>query len=117
MRKIVFLTMLTLTVFLSVQIYAAKSYQLQPGHDGMECVDCHGKEEKKISPKDEVIGNETCLSCHESFEAVGELTKDMHQNPHLSAHFYELECSSCHMEHKAIQNFCVDCHGPISRNK
>lgn len=77
---------------------------------GVECSSCHGKDKKDI------ITRASCLSCHNSDEEIGALTSDMHLNPHLSPHFLELECTSCHTGHKELNNFCQQCHGPIKRH-
>ena len=77
---------------------------------GVSCKDCHGQNKKDL------IANTSCLACHESFEALGEQTSDMHLNPHLSPHFMDLECTSCHQGHEKLDNFCQQCHGPISRH-
>ena len=78
---------------------------------GIVCAGCHGEDREAL------IRNPACLGCHESFEKLAARTKDMHVNPHRSPHFKDLECTSCHMGHKADVNFCQDCHGPISRKK
>lgn len=77
---------------------------------GVECADCHGKNVK------EVIPNDNCLACHESYAVLAQRTEDMHLNPHNSPHYYNLECVACHQGHKPMVNFCQDCHGPISRH-
>ncbi len=77
---------------------------------GVDCASCHGQDRQAL------ISNGNCLNCHDSFEALGELTKDMHLNPHLSPHFLNLECTSCHQGHKELNNFCQQCHGPIERH-
>ena len=78
---------------------------------GVPCAGCHGKDLNALVP------NQACLGCHESFEKLAGRTKDMHINPHQSPHFKDLDCTSCHVGHKADVNFCQDCHGPISRKK
>ncbi len=77
---------------------------------GVECVSCHGQDKKAVIP------NQNCLTCHESYDALAEQTKDMHLNPHWSPHFLNLECTSCHQGHKTLDNFCQKCHGPIKRH-
>jgi hypothetical protein len=86
---------------------------LADGHkaQGVGCADCHGKDQDALVP------NRTCFGCHESFEKLAGRTKDMKINPHRSPHFMDLECTSCHVGHKADVNFCQDCHGPITRKK
>ena len=97
----------------SISLYAGDAKQFADKHKaaGAECASCHGKDVK------EVIPNKNCLACHESYEKLGEQTKDMHLNPHKSPHFLDVECTSCHDSHKSINIFCQGCHGPITRNK
>ncbi len=78
---------------------------------GIECASCHQQDNNKM------IANTTCLECHDSFATIAEQTSGMHLNPHQSPHFLNLECTSCHVGHKADVNFCQDCHGPIKRHK
>jgi len=104
----------TAALLLSSALFAAEVKQfLGDRHKsvGIECVSCHGKDVKEIIP------NQNCLSCHKSYEDLGEKTRDMHLNPHRSPHFLDLDCTSCHQGHAADQNFCQNCHGPISRGK
>lgn len=77
---------------------------------GGQCASCHGQDVKEIIP------SKNCFVCHDSYEKLGEQTKDMHLNPHKSPHFLDLDCTSCHQGHKAFVNFCQDCHGPITRH-
>ncbi|KAA0887965.1 cytochrome c3 family protein [Oryzomonas rubra] len=98
----------------SISLYAGdKKMSLADKHksEGVACVSCHGKDVNEIVP------NQNCLACHESFEKIAERTKDMPINPHKSAHFIDLECSTCHDGHKDGTVFCQSCHGPITRHK
>ncbi len=94
-------------------LYAGDAKQFQDKHKaaGVQCASCHGNNTKAIIP------NQNCLACHDSYQKLGEQTKDMHINPHKSPHFMDLECTSCHASHTAIKNFCQDCHGPIARKR
>lgn len=101
----VFISMLTL----SSPLYA---YNFKQTHkqQGVECKSCHGNDKKQIIP------NEKCQACHESYTEISKKTNDMHLNPHMSPHFLDVECTSCHQGHKVLNNFCQDCHGPVTRH-
>jgi cytochrome c nitrite reductase small subunit len=63
-------------------------------------------------------GNDFCFDCHEpnehtSYEEVIQLTADLELNPHES-HLGELECELCHKMHRASQDYCGECHGPVA---
>ena len=79
--------------------------------EGVECASCHGDDNEAI------VVNATCLECHNSYEELAGRTEDMHLNPHKNPHFLDLDCTSCHIGHRANQNFCQDCHGPIKRGE
>lgn len=102
--------LLTATLMFSSGAFAAE-LGLQKSHlkQGIKCASCHGKEVKAA------IRNPSCLNCHESFTKLGQRTADMALNPHLSPHFKDLECTACHSDHDTLNNFCQDCHGPITR--
>lgn len=97
----------------SSMLYAGGTQFLADQHkaEGIECADCHGKD------IGEMVANQSCLACHESFEKVAERTTDMHINPHRSIHFMDYVCAACHQGHKPLNNFCQNCHGPIVRHK
>lgn len=90
----------------------AQEFKWQQFHlnNGVKCANCHGSDTKAA------ITNDTCLTCHVSYEKLGEQTKDMHLNVHMSPHFENLECTACHTSHNETTPFCQDCHGPIVRD-
>ena len=58
--------------------------------------------------------NKACLTCHQSYAAVAEKTKNLKNgepNPHASHHYGEgIACTACHSEHKTSQVYCNNCH-------
>lgn len=56
---------------------------------GLECEGCHGKD----APTSELMDASHCLSCHESYEALSELTDKVDPNPHKAL---ILMCDGCH---------------------
>ena len=58
--------------------------------------------------------NKACLTCHQSYAAVAEKTKNLKNgepNPHASHHYGEgIVCTACHSEHKTSQVYCNNCH-------
>ena len=91
----------------------AETWKWQQFHidNGVKCNACHK------SNVNDYVNNDQCLKCHKSYDALAEKTKDMEINVHQSAHFKNLECTSCHTSHTELKVFCEDCHGPITRDK
>jgi Cytochrome c3 len=78
-------------------------------NNNVSCSDCH---EENIFELDAEIENDTCFSCHESYEALAELTKNIvvaEQNPHKS-HLGEMDCTVCHHVHSRSSAYCLQCH-------
>ena len=73
-------------------------------HADLECADCHIEK-----PESEAPDMDTCFECHESYDAVAELTSKLYNNPHDS-HKGEPECSTCHSMHGQSRLSCNDCH-------
>nr|WP_240332070.1 cytochrome c3 family protein [Sulfurospirillum tamanensis] len=78
-----------------------------------ECTFCHvgqGDDPKEFT----YIGDEGCLSCHQSKEHMAErlaFMDKLHVNPHNSIHDGPtLYCDECHNEHKPSTNMCTECH-------
>jgi hypothetical protein len=68
------------------------------------CAGCHGA----TLPRKRV-GNDGCLACHTSYEAVAQKTKHAEPNPHDS-HVGEVRCTLCHRGHAAPVLYCNQCH-------
>lgn len=54
-----------------------------------------------------------CLTCHESYQAVAELTAELgDSNPHNSVHGSYETCENCHAADKVINedHKCLSCH-------
>jgi fumarate reductase flavoprotein subunit len=77
---------------------------------GLTCESCHGTGEKKP------VTMEKCLSCHESYAAVAEKTKDLGPNPHDN-HLAGLDCTKCHQGHKPQVVYCQTCHAGMEFRK
>lgn len=115
-KKIAVCVVMTMAVLSAgMNLYAAEVNKpmLADKHEaeGIECVSCHGNDDSNM------VSNQSCLECHGSFEELAEQTIDMHINPHRSIHFMDYMCAACHQEHKPLNNFCQNCHGPIVRHK
>lgn len=74
------------------------------------CAACHGKGKKVTT-----IQTAKCLECHGDGKALAERTaKAKPRNPHDNRHYgTEADCSLCHREHTASENFCLPCHDRI----
>lgn len=70
-------------------------------------IDCQGCHDAGGAPK--AVLSEKCLTCHKSYEHMGELTKGLAINPHDS-HFGKIECLQCHNAHKKSTLYCNKCH-------
>lgn len=108
----------------------------------VSCITCHDQEETLKEVHDNAtsmdepkrlktakISEETCLSCHVSYEELATKTADVTVltdangltiNPHSAKqlneeHASEITCMKCHTEHEEIdenksQNYCMNCH-------
>jgi hypothetical protein len=80
----------------------------------LDCAACHGEATPKTAAP-----AKSCLTCHQSLEAVAERTKDFVRNPHKN-HLMEaadVECTQCHNGHKADTPVCNTCHQGIKFEK
>ncbi len=88
-----------------VRVAEATAFKQRHQDKGIDCAGCHGSEpDFSVAPAAEV-----CLGCHESYEAVAELTVDVVPNPHHS-HMGEVKCTDCHSEHAEPRLSCNQCH-------
>lgn len=75
---------------------------------GLSCASCHDE-----TPPARPVRTEKCLSCHESFEALGRRHDEKKSgnlpNPHVN-HNDELYCEDCHHAHSPSVNYCAQCH-------
>lgn len=109
MRKII---ILLLFCFIFENSYSDEQNRtIKPYHKEVliDCRDCHGRIDKKdFKP----VKTPVCLECHKSKQSLAEkldFLKD--KNPHNSIHDgLNLNCYSCHSEHKPSYNMCKDCH-------
>ena len=92
---------LALGVALSVP--AAPAMTIAGSHAALTCDVCHKDGAFKAPAK------ETCLACHQSYEAVAKRTEKMNPNPHFS-HRGQRDCTACHSMHNKPRFECNDCH-------
>ena len=92
---------LALTAAFAVQ--AAPAMKIMGPHASLDCAVCHANGTFKTPAK------ETCLTCHQSYEAVAKRTEKMNPNPHFS-HRGQPNCSNCHSMHAKPRFECNDCH-------
>lgn len=73
---------------------------------GLKCESCHGPDKKIETPE-----KAQCLQCHDA-KKISEKTKDVKpHNPHDSPHYHQdLDCTLCHVQHEAPENYCAQCH-------
>lgn len=91
---------------------------------GLVCVDCHSYTlsnlwEESMSnlsgdfqtplAERELGTKALCLSCHDSYEALAETSKEVEHNPH-DTHLGEIDCYFCHKIHRQPANYCLECH-------
>ncbi|WP_119969301.1 cytochrome c3 family protein [Shewanella japonica] len=96
---------MALTVFANGAIAADKSLGNTHKAAGVECSDCHETKPPQAVPMFK------CLECHDTKD-LAETTKNvMPTNPHENRHFStETDCTYCHNQHKASENYCGGCH-------
>lgn len=85
---------------------AADTMPLKGAHKAMNlpCEACHGN----IKPR-EVPEESTCMTCHQSRDAVKAKTAKLKPNPHYG-HDETVECTACHKEHQESVLICDECH-------
>lgn len=73
---------------------------------GMKCESCHGPDKKIETPE-----KEQCTQCHNVKALVAKTKNVKPHNPHDSPHYkQDLECTLCHLQHEAPENYCNQCH-------
>jgi hypothetical protein len=99
---------------------------------GLVCQDCHVRtaraamtelvknvtHEYEIPLKEHRVRPAECLSCHGSYAALANRTKNLKgpdgfplgRNPHDS-HWGQIDCGICHKMHRASVDLCAGCHG------
>jgi cytochrome c nitrite reductase small subunit len=103
------------------------------GEQGVTCLDCH--EPTTQQQMDELVvymtgdftvpleqrdfGDDFCFDCHlpnehASEEEVIQLTAGLEVNPHESHLVGEMDCETCHKMHGLSEDYCAQCHGPLS---
>lgn len=103
--KFALLSALLLTAFC---VQAADVPTLKDWHKNLSCTSCH-QTEVQTAPS-----SQTCLTCHESVDAVAQRTARLNErgiNPHDNYHYGKnADCLMCHREHRASYDACNECH-------
>ena len=98
--------------------------------DNVTCLECHEptiqqqvdegikfvKNDYENPLKEREFDQEWCLRCHEhgSYEELIQRTEELELNPHDDSHYGEMECRICHKVHRASEDYCAQCHGPVA---
>jgi len=96
------------------------------------CLDCHEptvqqqvdelvvyvQGDFEVPLEERQFGTPFCFDCHvpnehTSYEEVIQLTADLELNPHDS-HLGQMDCEICHKTHRASEDYCAECHGPVA---
>lgn len=96
------LTVALTSVFLTAPVSAAEML-MKHAAKGVSCEACHKTKTPSRAAKASV-----CESCH-TYADVAKKTAKVVPNPHES-HAGEVRCTLCHKEHKASENYCLQCH-------
>lgn len=104
------LTLSAVMLFLVATVcFAAEGNFLADRHVndyGMECGDCHAE-----NPPAKDVGTAKCFECHESYEALSEVTQALDPDPHTNHMIFpDSDCSECHKGHKNPALMCDSCH-------
>lgn len=75
-------------------------------NSGLTCEACHDTNPKQI------VEGDKCLICHENSASVAKRTIALSPNPH-SNHLLDIDCTKCHLGHKAQVNYCQNCHSEM----
>lgn len=73
---------------------------------GVSCAQCHGRA-VKTAP----VPFRQCQGCHDPSDLAARTANVKPTNPHQNRHYgTQTDCTRCHHEHKASENFCLPCH-------
>lgn len=97
------LSAIALAALLGAGLANAAEIKAAGPHAALPCDTCHANG-KFVTP-----AKETCLTCHQSYEAVAKRTEKLNPNPH-SSHRGEPNCANCHSMHAKPRFECNDCH-------
>lgn len=100
---------LTVTLFASEGPFAQETLKFGADRHGamnVACSQCHGDKNEIAAPD-----ITQCTKCHDP-DQIENKTRDVKpQNPHVSPHYgNKLECTLCHLQHAAPENYCAQCH-------
>lgn len=72
----------------------------------ISCAQCHGGGAKKSA-----VPMRQCVSCHDPADLATRTAQVKPTNPHQNRHYgTQADCTRCHHEHRASENFCLPCH-------
>lgn len=101
-----------LLMILMFSVFAlGNEFVIKPHHVDvkLKCTDCH----KQANEKDyKALDSNACLTCHGTKEKLAKRLDFLKgKNPHNSIHDNaNLNCYTCHNEHKPSFNMCNTCH-------
>ena len=89
---------------------------LHRGSKGMQCEKCHGN---TVAPDDnQTVENRECVTCHEGYPPMAELSAKKLTNKAINAHGShlgpEINCTTCHQGHQESKAYCLNCHTNFS---
>ncbi len=109
--------------------YGAAAHAAQ----GVTCLDCHEPTTQQqvdelvayvqgdftVPLEERQFSDDFCFDCHlpnehTSYDEVIQLTAGMELNPHDSHLVGEMDCETCHKMHGLSEDYCAECHGPLS---
>lgn len=112
MRKIFvssFFLSLSIALFLFDASFAQENTPFgadRHGTKNVTCKECHGEKNEIAAPD-----INQCSKCHAPDEIEKKTRGIKPQNPHVSPHYgNKLECTLCHLQHAAPENYCAQCH-------
>ena len=106
--KTTMLAALTAFALMTSAAFAADDAFLADRHAklGLKCEQCHSVQTPTPESK---VRNQSCLACHQSYDALAQKTEKLDPNPHKT-HLGNVRCSDCHSGHAQARLMCNDCH-------
>ena len=101
--------LLSVALFYFDASFAQESAPLGADRHGVKnvtCKECHGEKNEITAPD-----INQCSKCHAPDEIEKKTQGIKPQNPHVSPHYgNKLDCTLCHLQHAAPDNYCAQCH-------
>lgn len=90
-----------------------KDFHIGAFDGDITCTKCHDEAIPTERPN-----SKKCIECHGEMSDLAKLTAAHDRNPHASNHYmFNIECATCHAEHKPSKALCNDCHQKYSYPK